>query len=85
MTPAQKQIFTVLLNGGNIVHNGTSGVRLRDKKANPIQRVNPRTFSRIKPLMKKFRGLWVISPKEVLKLNKNNWAKQEYKRLKANP
>lgn len=80
MTSAEKQIIKVLLEGGNIAHDGISGIRLRDKKFNPIRRVTHRRFSLLKDLMKKDkRGLWVISPKNILKLRSNSWAKKQYK------
>ena len=83
MNFTEKQIIKVLLEGGNIAHDGISGIRLRDKKFNPIRRVTHRRFSLLKDLMKKDkRGLWVISPKNILKLRGNSWAKKQYKLIR---
>lgn len=82
MTSTQKQIFLTLLQGGTIAHYGNAGIRLRDNKTNPVQNVNPRSWRRIKYYLKKRKGLWVLSPKEVLKQSKNSWVKKEYKRFK---
>ena len=81
----EKNIIKTLLAGGHIVHLGPSGIRLRDKNINPIQKVTAIRFRRLKPLMKKTKkGLWVISAGEVLKLRSNSYIKQQYKLLKKN-
>jgi hypothetical protein len=83
MTNSKKQIFNILFKGGFIVNNGEFGIRVLDQKSNPIMKATARRFYLIKHLLKKNkRGLWVISPKEVLKLRKNTWVKIEYKKLR---
>ena len=80
MTSTEKRIIRELLKGGSIAHNGISGIRLRDRKFNPVQRVTPRRFYLLKDLLKKNKtGLWVLSPKDILKLRGNSWVKKQYK------
>lgn len=83
MTRVQKIVITELLKGGNIAYMPKSGIRLRDKQANPVRKVSARTFHNLRDLMKKHKsGLWIISRAAIIKLPKNTWAKQEYKLLK---
>lgn len=80
MTFIEKEIIRVLLSGGSIAHNGISGIRLRDNKFNPIRNITPRRFYLLKDLLKKNKtGLWVLSPKDILKLRANSWVKKQYK------
>ena len=83
MTSTEKRIIRELLKGGNIAHNGISGIRLRDRKFNPVQKVTPRRFYLLKDLLKKNKtGLWVLSPRAILKLRANSWVKKQYKLTK---
>lgn len=84
MTPAQKHIIGLMLKEHTIVHLGSSGIRLRDKAGNPVTKVSSRTFRKIKDILKKSKkGMWVISPREVLRLHGKSWIKQQYKLLKT--
>lgn len=83
MTSIEKEIIRVLLSGGSIAHNGISGIRLRDKKFNPVRNVTPRRFNIMKDLLKKNKsGMWLISPRAILKLRANSWVKKQYKLTK---
>lgn len=83
MTSKEKQIFKELLAGGNIAHSGQSGIRLRDKTYNPVCKVTKRRFWLMRDLLKKNKnGMWVISPRAVLKLRANSWVKKQYKLVK---
>lgn len=80
MTSIEKEIIRVLLSSGSIAHNCVSGIRLRDKKFNPVRNVTPRRFQLLKDLLKKNKkGMWVISPRAILKLRANSWVKKQYK------
>ena len=84
MTNVEKEIIKILLTGGHIVHNGVSGIRIRDAKFNPIRKVTNRRFELMKSLLRKNKkGMWLISPKAVLQLRSNSWVKKEYKKLRS--
>lgn len=81
MDNSEKQIIKILLSGGTIVNNGQWGIRIRDKKTNPVMKATARRFYLMKDILKKNKkGLWVISPKNILKLHGNSWIKAEYKK-----
>lgn len=80
MNSIEKQILKILLDGGHIVNNGKWGIRVRDRKTNPLMKATSRRFYLMKDLLKKNKkGLWVISPQEILKLRANTWIKKQYK------
>jgi hypothetical protein len=84
MNISEKNIVRVLFEGGFIVNNGPYGIRVLDKKTNPIMKATEKRFRKMKGLLKKNKkGLWVLSPKEILKLNGNSWVKQQYKSLRV--
>jgi len=82
LTYGQKKIIDVLFAGGTIAYNGTGAIRLRDKNFNPVQKINEKSFRKIKKLLRKNnRRLYVYSVGAVRKLHGSSWVKKRYKQL----
>lgn len=77
---SQRQVIKVLLDGGNLVKMGVSGIRIRDDKNSPVGKITEKSMYRLKDLLKKHRNQWIIKRSGFQLLNGNHWAKRYYKK-----
>lgn len=88
MTRLHKKAVTILLQDGDIINLGPSGIRVRDAKLSPVLKLTPKTLWKlqditIKAVKGRHKGAWVIVRKNILQLHGGSWIKKEYKRLLA--
>ena len=73
-----------LLSGYTIAHCGPSGIRVRDTKGNPVEKISEKTYLSLRnKLMRKTKsGLFVIDKRKVRSLHGNCIVKRVYKNKK---
>lgn len=78
MTPRQKDIVIKLLQGYSIANARRNGYRLRDPQARVVLKINAATFTRLRDLLRKSKGVYVINKNKVRQLHGNSFVKQVY-------
>jgi hypothetical protein len=82
MTELQKDTVTKLLMGYTIAASGKNGFRLRSPEAHPCRKISIKTFQKIKKVLRKQKGLFVVNKNKIRQLHGNTFIKKEYKSIK---
>lgn len=82
MTSLQKDTITKLLLGYTIAASGASGYRLRDPEANVCRKISVKTFQKLRALLRKKDGLFLVNKSEVRKLHGRTFIKTEYNSIR---
>lgn len=85
ITAGQKQAIKILLDGGNIINQGTS-IHVRDAKLNPVSKLTSAGFYQIKDklkIVKKSKKGWILKPAGVRKLHGNSSVYKMYLKHKT--
>lgn len=86
MTKIQKDIIQKLLEGYNVYGNPSYGFRLRSPEMHAHLRFGIRTFYKIRPLLRKSNGVFLINKSKVRQLHGKTFTKRQYKAiLKSKP
>ncbi len=79
MTPLQKNIITVLLDGGTLAGNQKYGYRVRTATVQPVHKFGYRSFLSIRNLLRKKDGVYYINKNLVRQLHGSCFIKKTYK------
>jgi hypothetical protein len=81
--------YEVLLKGGFITYNNSSGYRILDNTNFPVLKITKKGFDKLHSLLRKSKRIgitiYLINKSEVRKLNGNATFKKIYKKLNATP
>ncbi len=83
MTDLQKEIVAKLLLGYNIAATGANGYRLRSPEQQVCKKVSVKTFQKLRKLLRKTGGVFVINKNKVRQLHGKSWIKKEYKLIQT--
>jgi hypothetical protein len=80
MTNVQKDIINKLLQGFTIAGSVNYGYRLRSPEGHVHSKLNPRSFYRLKPILRKTKvGLFVANKSKIRQQHGNSFIKKEYR------
>lgn len=80
MSPEQKYIIELLLEGYTIAGNREYGIRLRTPDCRVVRKINERTWDKLKDILRREKsGLIVIDKRKVRQLHGNCIVKRIYK------
>jgi hypothetical protein len=85
MTPLQKKIANLLIEGGSIVGNSKYGYRVRDAQHNVKYKFRFSTFYYFKDLLRPRKGMLVLNRTKVRQLHGNTYLKQLYQKQMLEP
>lgn len=83
ITQLQKDIVIELFKGGSIAAYGKF-YRLGDKKHSPVRTFYFNIWFRVKHILRKSGGMYVLDKNKVRKLHGKNWIKKYYKQQNQN-